>query len=698
MEAFSRVWAVMKNSRRLLHPSHHRLWHGADYNPDQWQNRPDILSEDLRLMKDAACNVMTVGIFAWSALEPEEGRFTFDWLDRTLDRLAEGGIFAVLATPSGARPPWLARKYPEVLRVTDDRRRELYGLRHNHCFTSPVYREKCRIINTLLAERYKAHPALLAWHVSNEYGGTCHCPLCEAAFRKWLRARYGSLETLNEQWWNAFWSHTVTDWEQIESPSPLGEKAVHSLNLDWRRFTTSQTVDFFKAEAEPLRRITPDVPVTTNFMGIYYDLDYWRLAPEVDIVSWDSYPQWGKPGGDWREAVGVSFVHDIYRSFKGGRPWMLMESTPSMTNWSEVCKPKRPGMHRLASLQAIAHGSDTVQYFQWRKSRGSAEKFHGAVVDHCGHEKTRVFRDVAEVGHMLEKLAPVAGTSIKPEVAVVFDWENRWAINDSQGLLRRDKGYEATCVQHYRPFWKRGIPCDVIESGCDFSKYRLVVAPMLAMLKPGVAERLEDFVRAGGTLVTTYWSGTVNENDLCFLGGFPGPLRKLLGIWAEEIDALYPEETNAVVSVEGNSLGLTGSFEARELCELIHAEGAEVLATYGADFYAGRPALTEHRFGQGSTFHIASRNDDSFTDSLFVALAERLGLRHAIAAPLPEGVTAQMRTDGESDFVFLLNFQHHAETLDLAGKTFSDMLTGASALGELTLPALGVRVLRRSAH
>jgi beta-galactosidase len=685
----------MNPSRHPLRADLPRLWHGADYNPDQWQHAPEILKEDIRLMKKASCNVMSVGIFAWSALEPEEGRFTFDWLDRTMDSLAEAGIHAALATPSGARPAWMAQKYPEVLRVTEDRRRQLFGKRHNHCFTSPVYREKCRIMNTRLAERYKDHPALLLWHVSNEYGGTCHCPLCEEAFREWLKARYGTLDTLNEQWWSAFWSHTYTDWSQIESPSSLGESWVHGLALDWRRFTTHQTVDFFKTEAEPLRRLTPGVPVTTNFMGTYYELDYWRFAPEVDVISWDSYPSWGKPEGDWREAAGVAFTHDLNRSLKGGRPWMLMESTPSCTNWQEICKPKKPGMHLLASLQAIAHGSDTVQYFQWRKSRGSSEKFHGAVVDHCGHENTRVFRDVAEVGRVLEKLAPIAGTTIQPEVAVIFDWENRWALDHAQGP-RREKGYDQACVDHYRPFWKLGIPTDVIESTCDFSRYRLVVAPMLYMVKPGVAERLEEFVRRGGTLVTTYWSGIVNENDLCFLGGFPGPLRKLLGIWAEEIDALYPEETNAVLPAEGNALKLSGSYEARDLCDLIHAEGAEVLATYGKDYYAGRPALTENRFGDGSAFYIASRNEESFTEDFLTALAERLGLRNAVAAPLPEGVTAQMRTDGETDYVFLQNFQSHPETLNLAGETFRDMLTDELIAGELVLPALCVRVLRRT--
>lgn len=685
----------MKSPRHPIRPGFPRLWHGADYNPDQWQSRPDILKDDIRLMKEAACNVMAVGIFAWSALEPEEGRFTFDWLDRTLDDLAAAGIHAVLATPSGARPAWLAQKYPEVLRVNALRQRQLFGTRHNHCFTAPAYREKCRILNTLLAERYQKHPALLVWHVSNEYGGTCHCPLCQEAFRAWLRERYGSLENLNEQWWTSFWSHRYSDWSQIESPSPLGETSVHGLNLDWRRFTTFQTVDFLKAEMTPLRRLTPDVPVTTNMMGTYYDLDYAKFAPELDLVSWDAYPMWGQPGGDWREAVGVSFTLDLYRAMKSGRPFMLMESTPSQTNWQEVCKPKRPGMHLLASLQAVAQGSDTVQYFQWRKSRGSSEKFHGAVVDHCGHANTRVFRDVTEVGRALEKLGEVAGTTSQPEVAVVFDWENRWALDDAQGP-RADKGYLEACVAHYTPFWKRGIPADVISSEADFTPYRLIVAPMLYMLKPGVAERLEEFVRLGGTLVTTYWSGIVNENDLCFLGGFPGPLRKLLGIWAEEIDALYPGETNPVIPAPDNTLGLSGRYQARELCDVIHAETAGVLATYGADFYAGYPALTENRFGDGSAIYVASRNDEIFTGDLMAALAERLGLRHTVAAALPEGVTAQMRSDGETDHVFLMNFQPHPETLDLAGETFMDMMTGQPVSGELTLPALGVRVLRRT--
>jgi beta-galactosidase len=462
-----------------------------------------------------------------------------------------------------------------------------------------------------------------------------------------------------------------------------------------------------RAEIAPLKRAAPDLSVTTNLMGTYEGLDYFKLSRDLDLVSWDSYPcwhgrgvipnprgSWDQQGRDWRLAAEVAFVHDLTRCLKAGHPFMLMESTPSMTNWQSVSKLKRPGMHLLSSLQAVAHGADTVQYFQWRKSRGSAEKLHGAVVDHVGHENTRVFREVSDVGSALAKLDGVVGTSVPARVAVIYDWENRWAIDDSQGPLNDGrKAYERTCKDHHEPFWKRGIAVDVIDEDCDFTPYRLVVAPMLYMVRPGVAERLESFVRSGGTLLVTYWSGIVDQSDLCFLGGFPGPLRKLLGIWAEEIDALYPEDRNGLVMRRGNALGLEGRYEVRDLCELAHAEGADVLATYGDDFYAGRPALTLNRVGSGKAYYLACRTEGRFLDDLAGRLERDLDLPRAVPTALPEGVSACVREDERSRYLFLLNFTPRGHQVALGEGSWRNVLGDRDASGAVILEPYGVGVL-----
>jgi beta-galactosidase len=676
-----------------INPRFPHFLHGGDYNPDQWDE--NIWLEDMRLMKLANCNAMSVGIFAWTRLEPEDGRYEFGWLDRIMDLLAENGGYAVLATPSGARPAWMSKKYPEVLRVRPDRHRNLHGTRHNHCYTSPIYRQKTQAINRKLAERYGKHPALLVWHISNEYNGECHCDLCQAAFRLWLKKKYDhDLDRLNKTWWAAFWSHTFTDWEEIESPSPVGEILLHGLNLDWKRFCNEQTIDFFRHEILPLRELTPDVPVTANFMGFFEGINYPKFAEAVDVVSWDSYPVWHTTGSDWRLAATVAMAHDQNRSMKGGKPFMLMESTPSNTNWQPVPKLKRPGMHILSSLQAVAHGADTVQYFQWRKSRGSSEKFHGAVVDHVGHEHTRVFQEVSRLGAALGKLDGVIGTGVQAEVGLIYDWENRWGIDDLQGLGRERRSYLETVQAHYLPFWRRGIAADIISEDDDFGRYRLVVAPMLYLLKSGAAQRMRAFVAKGGTLVTTYWSGIVDENDLCFLGGWPGGgLRDVLGIWDEETDTLAPAERNHVLAAGGNELGLEGRFEARDYFALIHAEGARVLATFESDFYAGRPALTVNDYGTGQAYYVASRNDEAFLEAFLGGLARKLGLRRALPVDLPEGVSAQERTDGESRYVFVMNFNPTAVTVPLGAFIGERLLAGGQAAETLALPAYGVEVL-----
>ena len=680
-----------------IHPNVSGFLHGGDYNPDQWLDNPQILAEDIRLMKLAHCNVMSVGIFAWSALEPEEGVYTFEWLDSVLDRLFENGIHVFLATPSGARPAWMAEQYPEVLRVAANRVRNLYGLRHNHCMSSPVYRQKVRDMNTQLAERYAHHPAVIGWHLSNEYGGDCHCDLCQDAFRTWLKEKYHTLDNLNRAWWSPFWSHTITRWSQLESPASHGESMVHGLNLDWKRFVTDLTLDFMRSEIQPLRTANPELPVTTNFMEAYDGLNYWKFVNDLDVISWDSYPTWHDKVDDTDQAAWVSMIHDIKRSMKGGKPFVLMESTPSTTNWQPVSKLKRPGMHLLSAMQAVAHGADSVQYFQWRKSRGSSEKFHGAVVDHVGHEGTRVFQDVTRVGEVLQQLSEVVGKTVRPEAAVIFDWENRWAIRDAQGPRNAGMHYEKTVREFYQGLWQNGIPVDVINEEADFSMYKLLIAPMLYMVLPGVGERISEFVKAGGTFVATYWSGIVNDTDLTFVGGFPGPLRETLGIWSEEIDALYDNDSNFIEMVEGNVLNLSGTYEAYELCDLIHTETAEVLARYGEDFYQGRPALTVNRLGDGFAYYVASRNKPPFHQEFIAQLIQVHQLSKVVEAELPHGVTAQLRTDGETEHLFVMNFTSESKSVSLGDAVLVDVLTKLQVTGDLNLEPYGVRVLTRTA-
>ena len=479
--------------------------YGGDYNPEQWLDRPDILKQDLLLMKKAHINTVTLGVFSWSTLEPIKDCFNFTWLIDIIDKLYDNGIQVILATPSGARPRWLAETYPEVLRVREDRTRQLYGERHNHCYTSPAYRERVRIINQKLAKTFRNHPGVILWHISNEYRGECHCPLCQEAFRNWLKNKYKDIDSLNRAWWTTFWSHTYNSFHQIESPSSIGDHGLHGLNLDWKRFVTDQTVDFMCEEIHALRDGGATQPVTTNFMDDYKGLNYYNLAKHIDYVSWDSYPTWNKED-EIRTAYNTALQHDLMRSMKQ-KPFLLMESCPSSPNWQAISKLKKPGLLQSASLQAIAHGSDSVQYFQIRQSRGSFEKFHGAVIDHYGGSDTRVFNEVTETGASLIELKQVIGSKVDSSAAIIYDMENRWAMEDAKGPRNEGLFYHESVLKSYQALRKAALNVDIINMEQSLDSYKLVVAPMLYMFRSGIETKLRTFVENGGILIMTYWSG-----------------------------------------------------------------------------------------------------------------------------------------------------------------------------------------------
>lgn len=675
----------MKKS--ILFSNPRGLLHGGDYNPDQWLDRPDILEEDIRMMKKAGINSATLGVFSWSAYEPREGEYHFEWLTEIMDRLYENGIYTILATPSGARPAWLDAAYPEAMRVSSAGVRNHHGLRHNHCMTSPAYREKVRQIDSRLAQTVSGHPGLILWHISNEFGGECYCPLCQKRFQEYLRERFrNDIEALNQQWWTSFWSHRYNDFDQIEPPFDNGENSVQGLKLEWRRFTTWNTTDFMKEEIRVLRQFTPDVPVTTNLMELYEGLDYHVLAKELDMVSWDSYPRYHNDSETLAvTAARTAFHHSAIRSLKRDKPFMLMESTPSLVNWHPFNKLKRPGVHRLSSLQAVACGSDTVQYFQWRKSRGSFEQFHGAVIDHLGRDDTRTFREVEEVGRLLRQLAPVTGSLIQAPAAILYDTDNRWAIQDMPGLSQSRKQYEETLFQQYRLLMEMGIEADVLSSREDFSGYQILVAPMLFLLHEGVAERLRDFTEQGGQLIATYLTGYVNEQTLCYLGGFPGDgLKDLFGLYSEEIDTLYPSDANQALFADGTISAI------RDFAEVLKVQDAEVLASYAEDFYAGSPVVTRRAAGKGAAYYVGARLDDKGMKKILRLAAETAGVP---VLTLPDQVEYHRRQDDASIYEFYFNYG--GSEVSLEGCRGQELLSGQAADGGFVLPPMGCAVFCR---
>lgn len=595
-----------------------RFIYGGDYNPEQWLDRPDIFKQDLLLMKKAHINTVTLGVFSWSTLEPIKDCFNFTWLIDIIDKLYDNGIQVILATPSGARPRWLAETYPEVLRVREDRTRQLYGERHNHCYTSPAYRERVRIINQKLAKTFRNHPGVILWHISNEYRGECHCPLCQEAFRNWLKNKYKDINSLNRAWWTTFWSHTYNSFHQIESPSSIGDHGLHGLNLDWKRFVTDQTVDFMCEEIHALRDGGATQPVTTNFMDDYKGLNCYNLAKHIDYVSWDSYPAWNKED-EIRTAYNTALQHDLMRSMKQ-KPFLLMESCPSSPNWQAISKLKKPGLLQSASLQAIAHGSDSVQYFQIRQSRGSFEKFHGAVIDHYGGSDTRVFNEVTETGASLIELKQVIGSKVDSSAAIIYDMENRWAMEDAKGPRNEGLFYHESVLKSYQALRKAALNVDIINMEQSLDSYKLVVAPMLYMFRSGIETKLRTFIENGGILIMTYWSGIVNETDLCYLEGTPHSLLDVFGLRSKEIDGLYEWEENSLIPIPENSLQLHTSYKCKNLCDLVQLNGATPLMNYGSDFYQGTPALTVNQYGKGYAYYICTDAEELFYHDFYAKI------------------------------------------------------------------------------
>ena len=677
--------------KKILFPQVEGLLHGGDYNPEQWLDRPDILEKDIELMKEAGINTVTMGVFSWSIHEPTEGNISFDWLASIMDKLYDNGIYTVLATPTGARPAWLDEKYPSAMRCDAKGLRNHHGVRHNHCMQSPEFREKVRIMDTALAQKFSNHPGLLMWHISNELGGYCYCDTCRKKFQEWLADRYDhDINTLNKAWWTTFWSHTFNSFDQIDPPYANGENCVLGLNLDWKRYTTWSATDFMRFEIDTLRAAGAKEPTTTNFMEMFYDYDYWYMSKFIDVISWDNYPEMHNNWqSDASHLLERSFNHALFRSLKPNQPFMMMESAPGLVNWRPYNKYRRPGMHRLISMQAIAAGSDTVQYFQIRKSRGSSEQWHGAVIDHLGTNDTRIFKEVASLGADLKKLTEITGSISNNKVAIVFDWDNRWAIDDAWALSNETKKFDETCMNIYNEFMRLGIEPDIVSSDSDWSQYKIICAPMLYVLHDGIGKKISDFVNAGGEFMSTYFTGYVNKDLLANLGGFPGDgLDHVFGLRSEEIDTLYPED-KVSIKILDKACRSSHSVEVHDYQEMLRDVSADVLAHYENDYLEGKPAITRNSFGKGHAYYVACRTSQHDIEFIY-----REMLKHAKIpyAKLPENVEKHSRFSEDTVYDFYLNCSKEEKIIsEVSGY---DLLTDTDINGDLKLDAYQVAVLK----
>jgi beta-galactosidase len=659
--------------------------YGGDYNPEQWPK--EVWEEDADLMVKAGWNTATLPVFGWASLEPTEGRYELGWLMEVIEILHRRNIRVCLASGTASVPAWLAQKYHDVLVVGEDGQRRTHGNRHTFCPSSPNYRRLAVGLAGELAKTAAQHPAVMMVHINNEYGTRCWCPLCAAQFRVWLQKRFHSLEELNLAWNTDFWGHRYTSWEQIEPPTHLGEQSIQALKLAYSRFQSEALSHLCMAEAEEFRKAAPHLPITTNMMGAFFPLDYFEWAKGLDFVSWDCYPTYDADHSQ------PAFGHTLTRGLKGGQPFLLMEQSPSQQNWAPYNRLKAPGQLRLQSYSAVAHGADSVMYFQWRRGRGGIEKLHGAVMEHGGSSENRVFKEVAALGEELAKVGPLLQGSVSPaRTALLFDWPNWWGLSASSGpSVALD--YLQVVRQWFASLHRLGIAVEVVSPQTDLSRFDVVLAPLLSMLTPDSAKNILTRVEEGASLVATSFTGFTDENDLVFLEGAPGPLRRALGISVEETDALPPELPNGVVWDDGS---ISTSIL---LADRIRLEGAEVLGRYATDFYKGEAAVTKNSWGGGEAYYLATFLDDAGLDRFLgqVCRSKRIGSPLLEGKAPARGVEAVERVSEEGvTRLFLLNHGATEAAVPLAPGTWKDLLSGAVIAGHLSLKPRDVMILERT--
>ena len=655
-----------------------KLLFGGDYNPEQWSEV--VWREDMRLMREACVNTVTLGVFSWGMLEIDDDQWDWDWFDRIIDLLAETGISIDLATPTASPPIWLHREHPEILPV--DRRGNRYhqGGRLQWCPSHPTWQAYARRVTERLGERYGSHPAISLWHVSNELGGgnrRCYCDVSTVAFQHWLERRYERIDALNSAWGTAFWGHRYRRFDDVIAPLDSESAQNPSLVLDFDRFSSDALLDHYRLERDALRETGVTTPITTNLMVSPHGsvADYASWTDELDVVAIDHYTI----ADDQRRERELSFVASRTRGLDPSRPWLVMEHSTSAVNWQRRNRPKAPGEMIRNSVQHIAHGSDGALFFQWRASTSGAEQFHSAMVPHAGAD-TRQWHEVAELGGILSRISEVAGSLVQPsEAAILTDDVSLWAWQAGQKPLN-DHPLHDDARRWFEALSVCGFGPDIRSPRAELDGYRLIVLPSLYLVDDATVASLQRAADKGATVVIGALSGIADADNRVRSGGYPGAFRELLGVTGEELHPL----------LEGERLRLRSGADVRDLATRIRMTDAEIVDSYAGGVLDGLPAVTRRSTGTGSAWHLSGFIDEGF-DELIQQIADSAGLTRRL--PSGEDLEAVRRVADDSSWLFLVNHGTTDERIVVSG---TDLVSGRSADGAFVVTAGTVAVVREA--
>jgi len=664
------------------------FYFGVDYYPEHWPE--ERWSLDAQLMSEAGFNVVRLAEFAWSKMEPEEGRFDFDWLDRAISILQSQGLQVVLGTPTASAPPWLMRKHPELFRVCEDGLRVTFGNRREYCPNQPIYQEYTHRIVSMMAEHYASHPAVIGWQIDNEFGERCYCPVCAQKFQIWLRSRYEALDELNQKWGTIFWSHVYNDWCEIPVPVTTGGSPNPGLALDFYRFCSDSYVAYQQLQIDILRAQCPSHFITHNLMGFGYDrLNYFDLARNLDFVAWDNYPrmQWTMEKGLDSSSQALSLA--TMRGLKSGNIW-VMEQQAGPSGWEMLSVTPRPGEMRLWAYQSIAHGADAIIFFRWRTARFGTEQYWHGLLDHDSHPCRR-YEEIKCMGAEIKRAGnQIAGSEVKSPVAMMLSYDSRFAFQIQPNNPRFN--YPEHFYQIYRAFYRRHVSVDVTAPDADLSSYKIVVAPSLHIISEKVAANLKSFVQAGGILVVTQRTGVKDNSNAVVNRRLPGLLVEICGVEVEEYDSLSSSMRNRLEFVLPELADVERP-AVEILCDILKPTSATVVARYLQEFYAGKPAITLNQFGKGQVIYIGAVGDAQLYDALSGWLLNMAGIRPIM--PAPNGVEVTERWQDGRRLLFLLNHTECEQNIVL-GQRFTSLFDDSIIEGTISIAPRDVLLLREN--